>query len=88
MLSSLVALDLIADLDVVVVAHADAALGSCAHFLDVVFEAAQRLELTLEYHDTVAKHADRIAAFDVAVDDHAAGNVAQFRRAEHLADLG
>ncbi len=53
-LGPLVALDLIPDLDVVVVSHADAALGAGAHFVDVVLEAAQRLELAFEDHDVVA----------------------------------
>ena len=38
---ALVALDLVADLDVVVVLHADAAFGSGTNFVDVVLEAAQ-----------------------------------------------
>src|SRR5690606_20383047 len=41
-LGALVALDLIADLHVIVVAHADTALGSGAHLGDVVLESAQR----------------------------------------------
>src|SRR5690606_20589834 len=58
-LGALVALDLIADLHVVVVAHADAALGAGAHFRDVVLEPPQRLELTLVDHDVVAQHPNR-----------------------------
>src|SRR5690606_32509406 len=81
----LVALDLIADLDVVVVAHADAALGSGAHLRHVVLEPPQRLELALVDHDVVAQHADRILTPHVAVDHHAAGDVAELRRAEDLA---
>src|SRR6204780_4086694 len=46
-----IALDLIALAHVVVVLHADAALGSGAHFVDVVLESLQRLQRTLEDHD-------------------------------------
>src|SRR5690606_20735981 len=80
--------DLVADLDVVVVAHADAAFGPGAHFRHVVLEAPQRFELTLVDHHVVAQHPDRIIAPHVTVDHHAAGDVAELRRAEDLADLG
>src|SRR5690606_17697895 len=80
-LSPLVALDLVADLDVVVVAHADAAFGPGAHFRHVVLEAPQRFELTLVDHHVVAQHPDRIIAPHVTVDHHAAGDVAELRRA-------
>ena len=40
-----VALDLVAGLDVVVIAHTDAAFGAGANLVDVVLEAPQRLEL-------------------------------------------
>src|SRR4051794_12184571 len=45
-----VALDLIARADVVVIAHRDTALGTSTHFIDVIFEATQRFQLTLEDH--------------------------------------
>src|SRR5690606_41846256 len=44
--------------------------------------------LTLVDHDVVAQHADRILPPHVAVDHHAARDVAELRRAEHLAHLG
>ncbi len=47
-LGPLVALDLVADLDVVVVAHADTALGARAYLVHVVLEAAQRFELAFD----------------------------------------
>src|SRR5690606_9869234 len=86
-LCALIALDLITDLDVVVVAYADAAFRAGAHFRHVVFEAAQRLELALEYDDIVSEHSDRIAAANVTVDHHAAGDVSESGRAEHFPNL-
>src|ERR1700761_4972363 len=62
-----VTLDLIALAHVVVVLHADAALGSGAHLVDVVLEALQRFERPLEDHHVVAQHADREIAAHIAV---------------------
>src|ERR1700677_2132249 len=53
-----VTLDLIALAHIVVVLHADAALGSGAHLVDVVLEALQRLERSFEDHHVVAQYAD------------------------------
>src|SRR5690606_19801086 len=83
-----VALDLVADSNVVVVANADAALRTRAHFVDIVLEATKRLELAFEDHDVVAQHADRIAATDVAIHDDTTRNGAELTGAEHLANLG
>ena len=43
-----VALDLVADAHVLVVLHADAALGAGAYFVDVVLETPQRFEAAFE----------------------------------------
>src|SRR6185312_3513096 len=82
------ALDLVADLDVVVLLHGNAAFHAAAHFVDEVLEAAQRFQLALEHHGVVAQHADRLAAFDVAFGDHAAGDRTELGAAEHVAHLG
>ena len=58
-LNAFKALDLVADLDVAVVAHADAAFGTGPDLRDVVLETPQRIELSLEDHDVVAEHAHR-----------------------------
>src|SRR5688572_30298783 len=87
-LDALEALDLVLDLDVVVALYADAALGAGADLADVVLEALQRFQLSLEDHDIVAQHADRVVAPDVAVDDQAARDRAELARAEHVAHLG
>jgi len=55
------ALDLVTRADVVVIAHADAALGAGANFVDVVLEASQRVEFALVDHHVVAQHAHRVA---------------------------
>src|SRR5262245_41380132 len=55
-----VALDLVAHAHVVVVLHADAALGTGTHFAHVVLEAPQRFERPFEDHHVVAQHADRV----------------------------
>src|SRR6187455_3448297 len=85
--NALVALDLVARLDVVVLLDADAALHPVAHFVDVFLEAAQRFEFALEDHGVVAQHTDRLVALDHAFDDHAAGNRTELRRAEYVAHL-
>src|SRR6185437_1887025 len=59
------ALDLIADTDILVVLHPDAALRSGAHLVDIVLEAAQGFESALEDDDVVAQHADRIVPPDI-----------------------
>src|SRR5690606_38807555 len=61
---ALEALDLVAGLDVVVLLDADAAFGAGTHLLDIVLEAAQRLEFALEDDRVVTQHADRLAALD------------------------
>src|ERR1700739_3047083 len=53
------AFDLVVDAHVLVVLHADTALGPGAHLAHVVLEAPQRLERALEDHHVVAQHADR-----------------------------
>src|SRR5262245_46336693 len=82
-----VALDLVADPHVVVVLHADAALGAGTHFVDVVLEATQRLEAALEDHDVVAQHADRIVTADIAFHHDATRDRAELAGAEYLAHL-
>ena len=49
-----VALDLIADLHVVVVLHADTALSARSHFVDVILEATQRFQTAFEDDHVVA----------------------------------
>src|SRR5579859_5177806 len=85
---ALVALDLVARLHVVVVLHADAALGASTHFAHVVLEAAQRLQGALEDHHVVAQHADRVVALDVTFHHQAAGDGADLGGTEHVAHLG
>src|SRR6478736_1155230 len=82
-------LDLIADLDVVVLAEADTRLEVRADLGDVVLEAAQRLDgETIGEDDTVADDARLRVAGDRAGADDDTGDVAELGGAEHLADLG
>src|SRR5690606_9070883 len=85
---ALEALDHVARLDIVVLLHADAALGTTAHFVNVVLEAAQRFQLALEDHDAVAQDADRLVPLDHALDHHAARDSTELGAAEDIADLG
>src|SRR3546814_4679612 len=85
---ALEALDLVARLHVVVLLHADTALGAAADLVDVLLEAAQGFQLALEDHGVVAQHADRLVAPDHALHDHAAGHGAELGTAEYVADLG
>src|SRR4249920_3437102 len=86
-LDARVALDLVPDADVLVVLHADAALGAGTYFAGVVLEAAQGFQRTFEDDYAVAQHADRIVALDRAFGDEAAGDDAELARAEHFAHL-
>src|SRR4029450_2167300 len=72
-------LDLVAGAYVVVVAHADSAFEAVAYFAHVVFEPTQRIELALEDHDVTAQHAHLLVPIHGALDDHAAGDLTEFR---------
>src|SRR5690606_41965876 len=87
-LDALEALDLVARLDVVVLLHANAALGAVAHFVHVLLEAAQRFQLALEDDRVVAQDADRLVPLDHTLHHHAAGDGAELGAAEDVADLG
>src|SRR5262249_49884950 len=83
-------LDDIADLDVVELLEADAALEPGLHLADIVLEPAQRPDLPLVDDDVVADQARlRVAgADDAALGDHAAGNRAVLRDLEGVPHLG
>src|SRR6478752_5131666 len=82
-------LDLVADLDVVVLAEADARLEVRADLGDVVLEATQRLDgQAIGEDDAVADDAGLRIARDRAGADDDTRDVAELRGAEHLADLG
>src|SRR5687767_10195249 len=82
--------DHVADLDVVVIRQADAALEARLHLADVVLEAAQRSDLAFVHDDVVAQQAGlRFAgACDAPFGHHAAGNGADLRHLEDLAHVG
>src|SRR5207248_1815923 len=82
-------LDHVADLQVVVLVEADAALEAGLHLAHVVLEAAQRADLSLVDHDVVAQQARlRVAgARDAPFGDHAAGDRAELRHLERLAHV-
>ena len=71
-------LDDVADLDVLVAGDADAALEAALDLGGVVLEAAERADLPLVDHAVVAEEAGVGAARDDPVDDHAAGDDADF----------
>ena len=75
------------DADILVVLHADAALGAGTNLAHVILEAPQRLELALEDHHAFTQHANRIVALDHAFGDQAAGHDAELAGAEHVAHL-
>src|SRR5690606_6057949 len=80
--------DLVAGLDVIVILHTDAALGTAAHFGHVVLEAPQGFQHALVDHHVVAQHTDRLALVHGALGDDTAGDLAELGRAEHIANLG
>src|SRR5690606_25941415 len=87
-LDALVALDLVAYLDVIIVPDANAAFRTGPDLVHVVLEAPERLQLAFEDDDVVAQHANRVVAPDVALGDDAARDVAELRRHEDLLHLG
>src|SRR6185503_5876632 len=88
MLLAHVRLETVADLDVVVAGQLDAALEAALDFLGVFLDAAQRLNRQVFGNDlAVANETNLAAALDVAVGDHAAGDVADARHLEDLPDL-
>ena len=70
----LVGLDHVADLEVLEVVEADAALVARLHLARVVLEAAQAGDLARVDDDVVAHQAGRRVAGDLAVGDEAAGD--------------
>src|SRR5262245_4675747 len=79
--------DDVADLDVVVLFEADAALEPRLHLGDVVLEAAERADLAFVDDHVVAEQARlRVAGSrDAAVGHHAARDRAELRHLERLA---
>src|SRR5476649_1318829 len=83
-----IALEQIADLDVVEVLDADAALEPVLHFLHVVLEAAERADDAVVHFGAVANHAHAALPVDHAAADDAAGDRADLRDLERLAHFG
>src|SRR5688572_8318108 len=81
------AFDHVADLDVVEVLDADTTLVSLLHFFHVVLEAAQGGDGTGVDLDAIADHADASLTSDDAVAHAAAGDGADARDLEDLADF-
>src|SRR3984885_12373650 len=81
------ALDLIAHPHVLVVLHADAALGAGTYFAHVILEAPQRFQLPLVDHHALAQHANGIVALDCAFRDQTARHDAELAGAEYIAYL-
>src|ERR687892_1365257 len=88
LLAHLERLDDVVDLDVVERPEADTALEALADLGGVVLEPPQRLDReVVGDHHAIAHQAGPGVAPDEPVDDHAARDVAELRRPEHLADL-
>src|SRR6266852_7546991 len=83
-------LDDVADLEVVELLEADAALEARLHLADVVLEAAERSYLAFVDDDVVAEETRlRVAGTrDAPFGHHAAGNRAELRHLERLAHVG
>ena len=81
-------LDRIADLDILEAVDAKAALVAILHGLHVILEAAHAGERALEYDRTIANNTHLVVAVELAFEDIATGNRADFGNLEHLSDLG
>src|SRR5690606_28877512 len=82
--NALEALDLVADLDVVVVLDADAAFGAGLDLGNVVLEAPQRFEDAFVNHGLVAQHADRQVFLHRPLYDQTTGDRAELGAAEDI----
>src|SRR3954468_21851886 len=82
------AFDDVADLDILVILERHTAFVAVAHLADLVLEALQRLQRAFVDHDVVAQQADLGAAPHDALGHHAAGDLADPRDVEDLADRG
>src|SRR5690606_26935306 len=79
-------LDLITHFHVVVL-HADTTFHPGTNFVDVVFEATQRLQLALEDHHVVAQNPDRLVPLHHTFLHHTAGHLTELGRTEGIPDL-
>src|ERR1043166_6776198 len=82
-----ISFDLIANFDVVEVFQSDAALKAFPDFGNVIFEPAQRSYIAFPANDAVTNQARARVAADVAVDDHAARDGADFGNAKDFAHV-
>src|SRR5690606_25691298 len=83
-----VALDHVANLDVVEVGNVQAALEALADLADIVLEALETAELPLVHLDAVADDANLPTPLDLAVGDHAPSNGTHPGHLEDLPDFG
>src|SRR5262245_47756603 len=81
------AFDHVADLDILIALEGHAAFVAFLHLAHLVLEALEGLEGALVDHDVVAQQAHLGAPLDLALGDHAAGDLADLADVEHLADL-
>src|SRR5665648_102299 len=80
-------LDGVAFVDVLEALDADAALIARLHGLHVVLEAPERMDLALEHNGTLPDDAHLIVTRDLTVLHEAAGDGAELRDFEQLADV-
>src|SRR5690349_25176255 len=80
------ALENIADLHVVEIRDADAALVSITHFVHIFLEAAERIDAPSVSDDAIAHDADFRIALDEPIEHIAAGDHADALDAEGVAD--
>ena len=72
-------IELVANPDIGVVLNADTAFRTGPHFIHVVLESTQRLELAFVNDDVVSQHTDRVVSLHVTLGNDTAGDVAEFR---------
>src|SRR4030095_4599619 len=76
------------DLVIVETFGGDTAFVSLLHFADVFFEASQAADVAFEDDHVVADQSGVRRAFDRAARHHAAGDGADLRHADDVADFG
>src|SRR5699024_7152615 len=79
--------DHIASADVVVVLNADTTFHTVTDFVNVIFEAAQGLQLAFVDNHVVTQNADRVVTFNHTFGNHTACDGTKFRRFEHVTNF-
>src|SRR5690606_17408896 len=83
-----VALDDVADLEIVEVRDVQTAFEALTHLADVILESLQAAQFAFVNLDAIANDPDTTPALKLPIGDHATGHRTDSRNLEDLADFG